>query len=598
MTANERLQALRQVMREKKIDAYLVQSSDYHQSEYLAPHFAERAWLTGFTGSAGLAIVTADEALVWADGRYTIQAKQQLEGSDFKAMPWGSGPGMISPQEWLRDNLPDHSSFGYYGAYMSPAMFANWEQALKGKEIKFVESEDLVGAIWAERPAIPESQGFILGPEYSGKAAHEKLAELRSELKAKGASHTVLASLDDIAWLFNLRGRDIESNPVLFAYAMITPETATLYTSERKLSEELKAKLAKEGIDFKAYEAIFDELKGLPADAVVFYDPERFNRKLYLALPEAVKTISGTNITTEFKAIKNSVEEAKQREAYRIDALALTRFMYWLHQEIEVAKKEINEWEASERLLAFREQAESFIEPSFTTISAYGPNAAMMHYGPSPEKSAVIKPEGLYLFDSGGQYYEGTTDITRTQQMGPLTEEMKLAYTYTLKSSLTLLMGRFLAGATGSKLDAIARYPLWQIGSDYKCGTGHGVGFCLNVHEGPQRLGFAPNSVALKPGMVVTVEPGVYKEGKFGIRIENVVIVKEELNNDSGQFLKLDALNYIPMDTRPVLVEHLTDAEIEWVNAYQQRSYEELKEQLSPAEAEWLKDFCAPLSRV
>lgn len=596
MTTDQKLMKLRSLMKDRGIDAYFVQSSDFHQSEYLAPHFAERSWLTGFTGSAGLAVVTKDKAACWADGRYTVQAKKQLAGTEFELMNWGQ-PGVPTPLEWLKEELPENGTLAYYGAYLPQSTYTRWQEALKKKSITFKEDEDLVGEIWDERPAMPTSEAFLLDVDYAGKSAEDKLKELRDKLAEKDADAMLLASLDDIAWLFNIRGRDIESNPVLFSYALIQKDEATLYVDPQKLSDEIRKTLADEGISVKGYKDIFADLKALPEETCLFLDPDRVNRELYNAIPEAVKTVTGTNITTEMKGIKNKTEEAMQRVAYAIDALALTRFMYWLHKNIEVDKKEINEWEASERLLKFRQQAESFLEPSFTTIAAYGPNAAMMHYAPTPDDNAVIKPEGFFLFDSGGQYYEGTTDITRTQQMGELTDDMKLSYTYTMKSSLALLMGRFLEGTTGSKLDGIARYPLWQIGSDYKCGTGHGVGFVLNVHEGPHRLGFAPNKVAMKEGMVVTVEPGVYKEGEYGIRIENVVIVKEDIKNDSGQFLRFDLLDFIPMDTRPILTEHLTDAEIEWLNVYQKACYDSLKDKLTTEEAEWLKDFCKPLER-
>lgn len=595
MTANERLAALRRAMQEAGIDAYLVQSSDDHQSEYLAPHFAERAWLTGFTGSAGVAIITADEALVWADGRYTIQVKRQLEGSDFQPMPWTGAPGTVSPQAWLQAKLKPGETLAYHGAYMSPLLYQSWIEPLTQHGVKIREDLDLVAQIWSERPKMPHSEAFVLDVSYTGESVPDKLERIRQAITAQGATHTAIASLDDIAWLTNLRGRDIENNPVIFAYFLLGPETATLYTELTKIGEAVRRQLREDGIQLKGYQEIYDDLSALPQDSVLFYDPERFNRKLLNAVPKAVALKRGVNPSTNFKALKNDCEARRQKEAYAIDALALTRFMYWLHEKIELAHEPITEYAAAERLLTFRQEAESFIEPSFGTIAAYGPNAAMMHYAPDPEHSPVIEPRGLFLFDSGGQYYEGTTDITRTQQMGELTEEERLAYTYTMKSSLTLLMGRFLAGASGSALDAIARYPLWQIGSDYKCGTGHGVGFCLNVHEGPQRLGFKPNDVALEPGMVVTVEPGVYKEGAFGIRIENVCIVVDDISNDSGLFRRLELLNYIPMDTRPLVKSHLSEAEIDWLNAYQARCLKELKPQLNADEAAWLEEFCQPI---
>ncbi|MDO5737930.1 MAG: aminopeptidase P family protein [Eubacteriales bacterium] len=597
MTVKEKVEALRQKMAERGIAAYFVQSSDFHQSEYLAPHFTERAWLTGFTGSAGVAVVTADEALVWADGRYTIQAKNQLAGTPFKPMPWLSSPDAITPQAWLKQKLNRGDKLGYCGAYTSPLIYANWLKPLMDQGVELIEDIDLVGEIWEDRPEMAATTVFELPIEYSGESTADKLQRVREAMRERAVDYTALASLDDVAWLYNIRGRDIEDNPVIFAYALIGEQTAVLYTEVLRVPEEIKELLAKDGVEIRPYEAIYEDLTKLPSDAVFYYDPERFNRLLVKAIPAGMKCKQGLNFTSQFKAIKNSTEEAKQRIAYHLDAIALTKFMYWLDQEIADKGRKITEYEASEYLLSLREQADSFIEPSFTTIAAYGPNAAMMHYAPDPENSPVIEPRGLFLFDSGGQYFEGTTDITRTQAMGELTAEERLAYTYTWKSCLTLLNGRFLQGSTGSGLDSIARYPLWQIGEDYKCGTGHGVGFCLNVHEGPQRLGFKPNSVELEEGMVVTVEPGVYKEGKFGIRIENVCIVKKDIKNDAGQFMKLDILDYIPHDTRPIVVEELTDAELAWINAYQARCYEELKDKLSSEEAAWLKEFCKPLER-
>ncbi len=584
---NQRIKELRKLMKERGIDVYIEITSDPHQSEYVADHYKGREFLTGFTGSAGTALVTEDKAILWTDGRYFIQAEKEIRDSEFVLYKMNT-KGYPSLMEWLKQNVRDGHTIGFNGEVFSEELVEKIINELSDRNIRLYDSEDLVGMIWEDRPELKAEKVFMLGVEYTGESTVDKITRVREYLDDKKADYFVLASLDDIAWLFNIRGRDVLNNPVVISYALISKDKACLYLDNRKLTDEVIEKLKEEKVCVKEYLDIFEDLKKLETSSCVMIDKSRINRKLYTCIPSDCKVINEVNITTKYKAIKNSVEIKNLKIAYRKDTVALTKFFYWIDKN--VSSGEIDEFLASEKLEEFRKEQEGFIEPSFDTISAYQENAAMMHYSATREKKSKILPKGLYLVDSGGQYYNGTTDITRTVAVGDVSEEEKKDFTLTLKGHINLLSAKFLYGSTGYSIDILARIPLWRQGIDYKSGTGHGVGYLLNVHEGPQRISQVYNDVVLEEGMVITIEPGVYKEGKHGIRIENVGVVKKDISVDTDQFMSFDTLSYCYIDRNCIDKSLLTLDEINWINDYHKKTYELVSPYLSEEEREWLKE--------
>ena len=588
LKVNDRIKGLRNLMKERGIKAYIIPTYDPHQSEYIADHYKTRVWISGFTGSAGTVVVTEDEAILWTDGRYFIQAEKELEGSEIQLYKMGI-PGFPTYMEWLRDNLNDGDSLGVDGKIFPQEDVKRLEKEIGQKDIQFIDEYDLVGELWTDRPSKPKGKAFVHDVKYAGKTAREKIEEVREEMAKKGADYFLLGSLDDIAWLYNIRGRDIACNPVVISYALISKDEAWWFVDGDKLDDEVKSHLEENGIAIDEYDRVIDYVKDIKKGSKVFLDPARINRWLYKGIPEECEIVEGTNITSQLKGIKNSTEIENQKNAYIKDGVALVKFLYWLDNN--VGKINITEVSAAEKLEEFRKEQEGFIEPSFDTIAAYKENAAMMHYKAEEGKSNYdLKKEGMFLIDSGGQYLDGTTDITRTIVLGDITQEEKRDFTLTLKGHINLIGARFLYGATGSNLDVLARYPLWQEGIDYKSGTGHGIGFLLNVHEGPHRISPIPNNVRLEKGMVVTIEPGVYRAGKYGIRIENVAVVVEDIETDSGQFMKFETISYCPIALEAVDVEMLTDKERKWLNDYHKEVYEKLSPFLNEEEKEWLKN--------
>jgi len=589
MSTNDRIENLRCLMKERGIKAYIIPTYDPHQSEYLADYYKTRVWISGFTGSAGTVVVTEDQAILWADGRYWIQAENQIAGSEIKLFKMGV-PGVPNYMEWLKESLNNKDTVGFDGKIFPQSDFLELEKLLKDKEIKFIEDYDLIGELWEDRPPLPKSKAFVLDVKYAGKSAKEKIEEVRKEMDKKGVDYFLLGSLDDIAWVYNIRGNDVACNPVIISYALISKERAWLFVDKSKIDDKVRKCLDENGIEVEDYEKVIDYVKNMEEDSKVFLDSSRINRWLYKSIPDGCEIVEGTNITTELKAIKNPIEIENQKKAYIKDGVALVKFFYWLDKN--VGKVKITEVSAAEKLEEFRRQQEGFIEPSFDTIAAYKENAAMMHYKAEEGKSNYeLKNEGMFLVDSGGQYLEGTTDITRTVVLGPITEEEKRDFTLTLKGHINLISARFLYGVTGTHIDVLSRYPLWQEGLDYKCGTGHGVGYLLNVHEGPHRISTAINSVKLEKGMVVTIEPGVYKAGKYGIRIENVAVVDEDIETEyGGKFMKFEVLSYVPIDLEAIDVNMLTEKEREWLNNYHQMVYDKLSPYLEEEEKNWLRN--------
>lgn len=587
MKINERLNKLRELMKREGIDAYIVNTADPHQSEYIADYYKDRVWISGFTGSAGTVVITENEAILWTDGRYFIQADKELEGSEYQLYKMRT-PGFPTYSEWLRDSLNDGDTIGFNGQVFSQGAFENLEKKLGEKNISFIDEVDLIDEIWEDRVGLPCGDIFVHEVKYTGKTGKEKIEEVRSEMKKQDIDYFILGSLDDIAWLFNIRGSDIEFNPVAISYALVSKNDAILFIDGEKVTQEVQAFLKLNDIKIQEYDEVNKYVENIEVNSRVYLDKNRVNRKIYKSIPNKCKIISGIDITTKLKAIKNVSEIKNQKNAYIKDGVALVKFFHWLDKN--VGSEKITEYTAQEKLLEFRKEQKNFIEPSFGTISGYKENAAMMHYSAKKETALEIKKEGMYLVDSGGQYLDGTTDITRTMVMGEITEEEKRDFTLTFKGNINLASSRFLYGATGHSLDVLSRYPLWQEGIDYKCGTGHGVGYLLNVHEGPQGFAMVSNDVVLEEGMVVTIEPGVYKTGSHGIRIENVFVVKKDIATESGQFMKFEMLSFVPIDLEGIDRELLSEKEINWLNEYHKEVYEKLSPYLNEEEKCWLKE--------
>lgn len=596
MTTNEKIAQLRERMNKDHLDAYYVNTADPHQSEYISDYYKERAWLTGFSGSAGYALVTMKEALLWADGRYFIQAEKQIAGSEFRLMKMDT-PGYPDLIGWLRENLAPGSKLGMCDYMVSQAFYEKLSAALSPCKIHLVADGSLIGDFWQDRPALPKGKLFLHELQFTGKTAAQKIAELRGKMKADRVEAQLLAGLDDIAWLYNFRGNDVEDNPVALAFALITMKEAKLFIDPDKVGPEVKKNLEENGIEVLDYEQVNSAVHELREESIAL-NKQRINRRLFRTLPEKIRVVDQRDYPALMKACLSEVELKNQMKAYVRDSAVITRFLFWVKREVSKGSR-ITEWDTVEKLHALRLPLENFIQESFSTIAAYGPNAAMMHYAPSPENSAELKARGFFLCDCGSQFYDGTTDVTRTIALGPLTDEEIHDFTLTLKSHISLARVIFLEGMTGHYIDIIAREPLWREYMDYKCGTGHGVGYVLGVHEGPQRISKAGVGAAvLHEGMVVTNEPGVYKEGKHGIRLENDCVVSFAGERDGDRFLRLETCTLVPLDRSAIDVALLSDEELEWLNSYHARVEKELLPLMSSEEERSeLKAACAPLKR-
>lgn len=585
MDVKERVEKLRRLMEQNNMDAYIIPSFDAHHSEYVADYYRCRQWISGFTGSAGTAVITLHDAGLWTDGRYYIQAEKQLDGSGIKLFR-AVDPGVPSYTDWLTENLKENSVVGFDGNVFSVLMIKEMEKAFKTKNITMSMEKDLIGALWTDRPELPATDVFEHDVKYAGKSRIEKLNDVRKEMKAKKVNYYLLTSLDDIAWLLNIRGGDVPNNPVTIAYVVITENKCYLFIKASKVTKEIKVQLEADGIELKEYNEVHQFLKELSSNDTVMYDNNMTNASLYNAVSKTIK-IEEPNITSMLKAIKNKIEVENLKKCQISDGIAMVRFIKWLKSS--VGKEKIDEISASDKLEQLRREDRLCVGLSFDTIAGYKAHAAMMHYKATPEAKWELKKEGFLLVDSGGQYFNGTTDITRTIALGKLTEEEKRDFTLVLKSHIAFDNLKFLYGATGSNLDVIARQPLWKYGLDYKCGTGHGVGFFLNVHEGPHRVSQVPNTVKFEEGMIVTNEPGIYKEGKHGIRTENMEIVINDEKTEFGQFMKFEAITYCPIDLDGVNKSMLTEDEIEWLNEYHRKVYSKLSPYLNEEEKAWLQ---------
>ena len=587
MKVNERIKSLRKLMAEKKLDAYLVYSSDSHQSEYVAECWRSRAFITGFTGSAGVALITMNGSALWTDGRYFIQAAHEIEGSEVELMKIAM-PGVPTIPEWLSDNMPEGCRIGFDGRTVSLNIFKELQAALQGVKAEFVTEFDLIQSIWTDRPALPFSNVYPHDVKYAGKSFAMKLIEVRNLMKKSKAPYYFISSMDDIAWFFNLRGNDVANNPVFQAYSMISPEGVLLYIDEKRLAFETISSLANDGVKIVPYTDVIKSLSSICCNKV-YIDPDRTSIIHAQTIMANNEIIEGMDFTTKLKGFKNSTEIACLKKTHKKDSIAVTKFIYWLKNN--VGKLHMDEISVDEKLLQFREKGDLFMDRAFGTIAAYKSNAAMMHYSATPEKKTEIKAEGFLLVDSGGQYLDGTTDITRTIVLGPLTDEEKKDFTLVLKSHIALAKPRFLEGTPGGALDILARTPMWNEGLDYKCGTGHGVGFFLNVHEGPHSFKPAVKT-PLSPGMVITNEPGIYKEKRHGIRTENTQLVINDIETEFGTFYTFETLSFVPIDLDGIIPEMLTPYEKTWINEYHETCLENLLPHMADQEEkDWLKKY-------
>lgn len=589
----QRIEKIRDLMKEKNIYAYIVPSSDYHQSEYVGDYFKAREFMSGFTGSAGTLIVSMDEVGLWTDGRYFIQAEQELKHSGIKLFKMGE-EGVPTIEEYLLEKLPKNSTLGFDGRVMSVKEGQNLANKLVFKGINIEYKYDLVNDIWQDRCSLPTEKAFLLDIEYSGESFSHKLSRIRQAMKEKKATTHILASLDDIAWLFNIRGRDVKSNPVVLSYAVICTNSVYLFIDKNKIDEDIKHELSKEDVQIKGYDEVYEFIKNIDEDEVVLIDTSKVNYAIYNSIPSNVRKIEERNPSILFKSIKNEIELKNIRNSHIKDGVAFTKFMYWLKNNI--GKIDITEISATQKLEDFRREQDKFIEPSFSTIAAYKDHAAMMHYSATEESNYKLEPRDLFLVDSGGQYFDGTTDITRTIALGPILENVRRDFTNVVRGMIRLSKAKFLYGCRGYNLDILARGPLWEEGIDYKCGTGHGIGFVLNVHEGPNGFRWKvregiDDTCILEEGMVTTNEPGVYVENSHGIRIENEIVVRKAEKNEYGQFMDFEVITFAPIDLDAIDESLLLKDERVYLNNYHKQVYDKIAPYLNEEEKQWLKIY-------
>ena len=591
MQIRDRIAAFRERMKSDHFAVVIVPTADSHASEYIADHFKTRQWLSGFTGSAGTMVVGLEESALFVDGRYFIQAEHQLEGSGVTLMRMGTA-GTPTLEEYVASLLHENDALGMDFGVVSERFAENMREkaAMKGALLR--DTGDWFGGLWKDRPALPQDKAFILEEKYAGRSVQDKIAAIRKVMSERGAKLHVLNVLDDIAWILNVRGGDVLNTPVVMSYLVIGEKHVNWFVDENKVDDAMRSALKEAGVNIRGYDEIIPALKGLEPDVPVLADASKLTAALMDAL-ERAEIIRGENPSTYMKSIKNDVELENLRRVHVKDGVAVTRLMYWLKQN--VGKIPMTEISVSDKLLDFRKEQEHFISPSFNTICAYRANAAMMHYSATPESDAKLEPRDLLLIDSGGQYLEGTTDITRTFALGEVTDEQKKHFTAVLCSVLNLANAKFLHGMTGIGLDILARGPIWDMGIDYRCGTGHGVGYLLSVHEGPNgfrwyKAATRSEDTVQEPGMVTTDEPGVYIEGSHGIRTENELVCRKLEENEYGQFLGFETLTCVPIDLDAVVPEQMSPRQRGWLNEY----HAFVRETLLPLmpneeEREWLK---------
>ncbi len=590
----KRIADLREAMKIQHIDAYIIPSSDPHLSEYPADHWKSREWISGFDGSAGIVVVTADKAGLWTDSRYFLQAEEQLKGTGIELYKMAL-PETPTIPDFLLHELHEGQTVGLDGQCYSIAEAKQLEGKLNRKGIKLDASHDLIDPIWDNRPEIPNNTLFEMPVELSGLSVSEKLDNINNLLHDHGADCLILAALDEVAWTCNIRGTDVTYNPVVISYAFISEKESVLFINPKKVTVEVAEHLRKEGVILADYTMIQTYLSRLPEDYTVFIDPAKTNLSLYNALPKGCKLIEDITPANHLKSIKNETEIKGFRNAVVKDGIALTRFYIWLEKQLLSGEK-VTEMSASEKLSSLRAEQPQYIMDSFETICGYGEHGAIVHYAATPETDAEIKADNkILLMDSGAQYLDGTTDITRTIVLGEPTEQMKKDFTRVLKGTISLAKCKFPAGAKGIQVDILARKALWDAGINYLHGTGHGIGHCLNVHEGPQTIRMEGNMIPLRPGMIMSDEPAMYRTGEYGIRTENMILVREDSETEFGKFYGFETLTLCFIDTRLIVVSMLSAREHAWINKYHQMVYDLLSPHLTAEEQNWLKQKTAEI---
>ena len=611
MNINQRLEDLREVMRREHLAAFIFPSTDPHQSEYVADHWKGREWISGFNGSAGTAVVTMNAAALWTDSRYFLAAEEQLGGTEFQLMKL-KVEGTPTIAEWLgkeitanRHPYEDWTEVGIDGWCSSANSVKELIADLRKENgITLRTNFDPLRQIWMDRPSIPQNPIEIYPIEYAGESCHDKIARVRQALRQRHADGMLMASLDDIAWTLNLRGSDVHCNPVFVSYLLISSKSVTLYINKKKLTPEVSAYLKAEDIRVEDYEQVKNGLKNY-FEYNILLDPDEVNYALYEVVRNKGKMndLPKTEIVEEespvkrMKTVKNEREIAGFRSAMLKDGIAMVKFLRDLELRINNIENEpLTEIGVDEILTALRAEQPLFRGISFDTIAGYAEHGAIVHYEATPETDIPLRPEGFLLLDSGAQYLDGTTDITRTIALGPLTDEMKKVYTLVLKGHIQIELCKFPSGSSGTQIDILARQAMWREGLNYLHGTGHGVGTYLNVHEGPHQFRMEWKPAPLVAGMTITDEPGIYLAGKFGVRIENTLLVVPYMETEFGKFLQFESLTLCPIDKSPIVVEMLTREEIDWLNGYHQHVYDTLSPHLTSEENEWLRTACAPLS--
>lgn len=601
---NVKIGQLRDRMKELGIDAYLVPTADFHESEYVGEFFKCRHFLTGFNGTAGTAVITMDKAGLWTDGRYFVQAEEQLSGSEIKLYRMGE-PEFPTLDEFLEEELPVDGCLGFDGRVVNSELGYGLQNLLQEKNVTINCSKDLVGEIWTSRPAMSCEPIWSLDVKYAGKSTVEKLSDLRDAMKKNKAQIHLMTALDEIAWLFNLRGNDIVNNPVFLSYALITQDEAYLYVQKEAIKEDTKmgkevcAALAEAKVQVKEYAEFLQDVAALKNEKILL-ERKKASFAVCGSIDASCRIIDEMNPCATMKAVKNATEIENMRRAHLKDGIAVTKFMYWLKHTIGTC--DMTEMTAAHKIEELRAEQGNYIEPSFVTIAAYKENAAMCHYHPSDEVCKKLKPEGLLLVDSGGQYLEGTTDITRTYALGPLTEKEKEYYTIVAAAMLKVSTMKFLHGCRGINLDYTIREAFWKRGLDFAHGTGHGVGYLSNVHERPNGLRWKvvperQDSAVIEPGMICSDEPGLYFAGDFGTRTENLILCVEDEKNEYGQFLKFEFLTKAPIDLEALDTRFMDDADIERLNTYHKDVYETISPYMNDEEKEWLKHVTREISR-
>ena len=588
---SKRITALRAIMKREGIDYYYIPTADFHESEYVVEYFKARKFITGFTGSAGVAVIGQEEAWLWTDGRYFIQAASQIEGSGFGLMKMGQ-EGVPTVMQYLGEKLQEGQCIGFDARVVNTNDAKEFAKIAAKKHGSLKTDNDLLDEVWTDRPALVHQPADVLKDEFNGEATASKLARVREQMEKEAAQYHIISTLDDIAWILNVRGNDIPHVPVVLSFLVIGKEDAMWFVEENALSDAVKEMAAECGITIRPYEDVYAYAATIPENSTVLLDKRKVNYRITNALSETVHIVSKANPSQLMKSIKNEIELENTRKAHLLDGIAVTKFMYWLKKN--VGKIPMDEVSVSDYLQSLREQMEGYRDISFDTIAGYNANAAMMHYKAEPDTAAKLEPQGMLLVDSGGHYDTGTTDITRTFVLGPISDIQKKHFTMVVKSNLNLANVKFLYGCNGISLDVICREPIWKENLDYQCGTGHGVGYLLNVHEGPNsfRWQYRPGfDNPFEAGMITTDEPGIYLQDQYGIRTENELICVKGEKNQYGQFMGFENITYVPIDLDGIDKQHLNAEDVKQLNDYHKMVYEKISPYMTPEENEWLKEY-------